>query len=249
MTEKTVVCIKWGNKPYTAEWINRLYRGVSRHLSPPFNFVAFTDETDGLEPAIEARDINTLTFAPELCGIWWKLAVLHPDAKLKGTCLFLDLDTVIVDDINPFFSYPGEFCIIRNWIAWRKTIFRPLPKIFGSSVYRYVAGGYPEAAETFLRDPQTAQDRTKYSTEQVFMTHAIGADKATWWPVKWVKSYKYHLRPPFPLNWVMAPKIPKGARILNLSGEPKQEDAINIGLQRGWHRRILPMPQLAEHWK
>ena len=29
--EKTVVCLKWGNDPYSTEWVNRLYRGVKRH--------------------------------------------------------------------------------------------------------------------------------------------------------------------------------------------------------------------------
>lgn len=51
-TEKTIVCLKWGNTLYSPEWVNRLYRGVKRHLTPPFNFVCFTDETAGLDPGI-----------------------------------------------------------------------------------------------------------------------------------------------------------------------------------------------------
>ena len=246
---KTVVCLKWGRNVYNAEYVNRLYRAVARHLSPPFNFVCFTDEPEGMESAIEARDITSLTFAPELQGIWWKLAVMHPDAKLSGgRCLFLDLDTVVVDDLNCFFTHTGQFCIIRNWIAWRKKIFRPWPKIFGSSVFRFEAGAHPEAAEVFIKDPANALNRDKFSTEQVFMTHAIGAENATWWPYPWIKSYKYHMRPPFPLNWVKTPQIPAGAKILNLSGHPKQEQAINEGVRRSWHRRILPMPELKKHW-
>ena len=249
MTQKTVVCLKWGSGPYSAEWVNRLYRGVRRHLAPPFNFVCFTDEPEGMEPAIEARDIQSLTFEPPLCGIWWKLAVLHPDAKLQGQCLFLDLDNLIVGDLNDFFTYPGEFCVIHNWISWRKTILRPRPDIFNSSAYRFHAGAHPEAAELFLRDPAAAQDKSRFSTEQAFMTHAIGAERATWWPPEWVRSYKYDIRPPFPLNWVMTPKIPTGARVLALTGQPKPNEAIERGDTRGWHRRTLPMPALAEHWQ
>lgn len=218
-------------------------------MSLPFRFVCFTDNPAGIVPEVETRDIRTLSFTPDIQGIWWKLAVLHPKAQLDGTCLFLDLDTVIVDDIDCFFTHPGRFCVIRNWIAWRKAILRPYPKIFGSSVFRFAAGAHPEAAEMFMQDPQKAQDRRLYSTEQVFMTHAIGAENATWWDSAWVKSYKYHLRPPFPLNWVVAPKIPRGAKILNLSGRPKQQEAIEHGICAGWHRRILPMPELREHWK
>ena len=87
---KTVVCLKWGDL-YSAEYVNKLYRGVCRHLSPPFSFVAFVDDATGLDEGIEARDINALTFAPQLCNIWWKLAIMHPAANLRGSCLFLDL--------------------------------------------------------------------------------------------------------------------------------------------------------------
>lgn len=249
MSEKTIVCLKWGYALYTTEWINRLYRGMKRHLSPPFNFVAFTDETAGLEPAIEARDINSLTFAPELKGIWWKLAVLHPDAKLHGTCMFIDLDSVIVGGLDELFAHPGEFCVLRNWISWRKTILRPQPHIFNSSLYRFRAGAHPEAVEAFLRAPAAAQDKAKFSTEQKFMTHAIGVKNATWLPPQWIRSYKYDLRPPFPLNYLHPPKLPPQAKIITFTGKPKPEQAITTGDTRGWHRRTLPMPELSPHWE
>ena len=246
--QKTVICLKWGNAPYTAEWVNRLYRGVVRHLSPPFNFVAFTDDTDGLDPAIEARDINALTFAPELCGIWWKLAVLHPDAKLTGTCLFLDLDTVITGSLDDFFTYPGKLCIIHNWIERRKMIFRRRPLNGNSSVYRFSAGAHPEAADTFLRDPQAAQDKTKFSTEQIFMTRVVGLENITWWPEEWVRSFKRHAHPVYPLNKFLAPKIPLGCRILAFHGKPNPDDAI-AGINCGGRKHSLPMPELTQYWR
>ena len=248
---KTVVCLKWGRNVYNAEYVNRLYRAVARHLSPPFNFVCFTDETEGMESAIEARDITSLTFAPELQGIWWKLAVMHPDAKLSegGRCLFLDLDNIIVSDLECFFNYKQEsFCVIHNWINWRKLIFRARPKIFNSSVFRFQAGAYPQVAELFMKNPTEALNRKKFSTEQSFMTHAIGAENAAWWPHEWVKSYKYHMRPPFPLNLIKTPTIPRNAKILCLTGYPKPHQAIAEGAKSGWHRRILPMPELKKHW-
>ncbi|SMN11018.1 PMID: 11481431 [uncultured Candidatus Thioglobus sp.] len=246
--KKTVVCLKWGRNFYNAEYVNRLYRAVARHLSAPFRFICFTDEFAGLESVVEARDIEMLTFTPELRGIWWKLAVMHPDAKLSGRCLFLDLDNIIVDDINDFFAYPGNFCAIHNWINWRKTVFRPRPNIFNSSVFRFEASAHPEVAEMFMKNPQDAQNRKKYSTEQVFMTHAIGAKNAEWWPSTWVKNYKYDMRPPFPLNWIKTPQIPVGAKILCLTGYPKPHQAIAEGAKSGWHRRSLPMPELSQHW-
>lgn len=249
--QKTVVCLKWGRGVYDAEYVNRLYRAVARHLRPPFSFVCFTDDAEGLEPSVEARDIETLTFAPELSDIWWKLAVMHPDANLSGRCLFLDLDNIITGDLNCFFDYAEaekRFCVIYNWINWRKLIFRARPKIFNSSVFCFEAGAYPQAAELFMKDTATAKNRAMFSTEQAFMTHAIGVQNATWWPHEWVRSYKYHSRPPFPLNWIKTPTIPRGAKILCLTGYPKPHEAIAEGDKRGGHRRTLPMPELKKYW-
>lgn len=246
--EKTVVCLKWGPPPYSADWINRLYRGVKRNLTPPFRFVAFTDETEGLEPAIEARDIDLLSFTPRICNFWWKLALPHPDAGLSGRCLFLDLDNVIVGSLDGFFDHPGEFCVIRNWINRRKRVLRTWPRIFNSSVYRFEAGAHPELAEAFIADPDRAEDKRFYTTEQRFMTEQIGAERATWWPYEWVRSYKYDMRPPFPLNWFRPPQIPPGARILCLTGYPKPHQAISEGARGALHRRMLPMPELQQYW-
>ena len=244
--DKTVVCLKWGTGPYTSEWVNRLYRGVCRHLSPPFRFVCFTDDTADLSPQIEARNINALSFSPVLTGIWWKLAVTHPKADLTGNCLFLDLDIIILDDLDVFFTHPGEFCMIHNWIEWRKTLFRRRPFIGNSSVFRFVAGREAQISEIFLSNPEQAN--RDFPTEQAFMTFAAGKDRVVWWPENWVRSYKRHCLRNFPLNWIMRPKIPKGTRILAFHGRPKPDEAIRGYCHRP-HKSALPLPLLAKHWQ
>ena len=241
MTEKTVVCMKWGNKPYTAEWINRLYRGVARHLSPPFNFVAFTDETEGLEPAIEARPLRLLDFDPAITGMARKLALMHPQAELRGTCLFLDLDIVITGPLDDFFTYPGKMCIIHNWIERRKMIFRRRPLNGNSSVYRFEAGAYPQALAKFLAD-------TSVRPNQAFLTRAVGLENITWWPEEWVRSFKRHCLPIYPLNHFLTPKIPRGCRILAFHGQPNPHTAM-AGINCGGYKHSLPMPVLAQYWR
>ncbi len=245
--EKTIICLKWGDA-YDSEYVNRMYRAAMRNLSPPFRFVCWTDNPAGLETGIEARDIEQLTFAPELRDIWWKLAVSHPKAGLQGRCLFLDLDVIIVDKLDSFFELPGRFCALRNWISWRKTILRPAPIIFNSSVFCFEAGEWGQVAEMFMRDPNHAKDRKQFSTEQVFMTHAVGAENAEWFPREWVQHYKYDMRPQFPLNWVVKPRIPQGTKIICMTGYPKPHQAVTEGAKGGWHRRMLPMPELRKYW-
>lgn len=248
MSEKTVVCLKWGKNLYDVEWVNRLYRSVARHITPPFNFVCFTDEAEGLEPAIDARDIHSLTIQPELSGIWWKLAVLHPVANLKGSCLFLDLDVVITDSLDDFFTYPGRFCMIHNWIERRKQIFRPRPLIGNSSTFRFTAGQEFHVVDQFLADPARAKNHSIYVTEQAFMTQAVGLEHIKWWPEKWVRSFKRHCLPIYPLNKWTVPKIPTDCRILAFHGNPKINEVI-AGVNCGGRKHCLPMPELEKYWQ
>ncbi|HIG37520.1 MAG TPA: glycosyltransferase, partial [Oceanospirillaceae bacterium] len=80
--------MKWGTL-YSADYVNRLYAMVSRHLSLDFNMVCFTDDPTGIIPDIDcypipAMDIRTDT--PE--RMWKKLSTFKADLYgLQGTAL------------------------------------------------------------------------------------------------------------------------------------------------------------------
>jgi len=46
-----VVCVKFGTK-YGADYVNKLYFGVKKHLSVAHTFTCFTEDPTGLDPAI-----------------------------------------------------------------------------------------------------------------------------------------------------------------------------------------------------
>lgn len=247
MTEKTVVCLKWGTwgGGYGHEYVNRLLRGVSRHLTD-FKFICFTDDPHGIDPGIEVRDIQTLPLPPQQHYVHCKLALSHPDAGLTGNCLFLDLDVIVCGGLEDFFTYPGRYCIIRNWIERRKTILRARPLIGNSSVFRFKAGEWPNLVEKYLQDPICGLN----VPGQKFMTQAVGVENITWWPEEWVRSFKYHCRPIFPMNYTTRPRIPQGTRILVFHGFPKMPEVIEGYDGNGkWHRKTLPMPEISEYWK
>ena len=116
-TPVNVLTLKWGTL-YTADYVNRIFAGVKRHLSRPFRFVCVTDDPAGLADGIE-----TVAF-PEKPD-WFRLNARYPGwpsiyvkllvfengfAGLKGPTLFLDIDQIITGDLDCFFDYkPGEF--------------------------------------------------------------------------------------------------------------------------------------------
>jgi len=118
MESVNVLCLKWGDR-YGPEYVNILFRAVSRNLKRPFRFHCCTDNPTGLDPVIE---IIPFPVNPGIRRGWpdilVKLAILRDGfGSLQGPTLFLDLDVAITGALDPFFDYkPGEFCIIHNWV-------------------------------------------------------------------------------------------------------------------------------------
>lgn len=257
MDTVNILTLKWGTL-YPSEYVNRLYRGVKANLHRPFRFVCVTDNPAGLIDDIQAVDFpapppemkNTYTydFWP---NIYIKLCVFRPGfADLKGTTLFLDIDQIITGSLDQFFDYcPGEFCIIRNWIELRKQIFRSIPLCGNSSCFRFEADGrFAYVYEKFIKEIDFALDKTRFSTEQLYMTHAVGVDKIKFWPDNFVRSFKRSCTWPWPLNHFLMPRFNPDTGILCFHGNPSPEEAI-VGF-RGRHLNTWtrPCPWVAELW-
>lgn len=244
-----IICLKWG-KLYSAEYVNRLYRGVKTHLHRPFRFVCVTDDPSGL---VDSIDVEPIPLKPEGMkfqgwynswpNIFIKLLVFKQGfAKLDGPTLFLDIDQIVVGDLDCFFDYkPGKFCIIRNWVEWRKTIFRKIPFCGNSSCFRFDAGESSDYIyRTFMREIEDALDDRLYTTEQAYMTHAVGSENVNFWPENYVRSFKRSCVWPWPLNHFFVPRLPEDTRILCFHGSPNPEQAIEG--YRGRHLNTWTRP-------
>ena len=253
-----VLTLKWGAL-YPADYVNRIYAGVKRHLRRPFRFVCVTDNPAGLAEGIEAVAFPTKpdwlvpnARYPGWPNIYVKLLVFENGfANLKGPTLFLDIDQIITGDLDCFFDYkPGAFCIIRNWVAFRKRIFRKVPFCGNSSVFRFDAGEKSHYIfETFKGESADAMNPAKYGTEQEYMTHAVGFDKVNFWPESFVRSFKRTCAWPWPLNHFLMPRLKKDTHILCFHGTPSPEQAI-AGFRGskhldGWTR---PAPWVKNLW-
>jgi hypothetical protein len=240
---QTIVCMRWGDR-FPVDYVNRLYRGVMRNVTRPTRFIAFTDDTAGLDSGIEPREIPEIRLpATGLGGSpWRKLALWSPKIGLDGDFLFLDLDVVIVGGLDAFFDFePGKLAIVRDWSA-RET--------GNSSVMRLPAGGAPHLVERFEADP--LGKRRAYSNEQAYLSREAGLPLA-FWPTEWAPGFKAMMLPRFPLNLFKDVTLPAGARIVVFTGHPRPHEAL-AGEWRasGWKRiykRVRPVSWLAAHWK
>jgi hypothetical protein len=211
-------------------------------LRGDFRFVCLTDRSEGIRPEVECLPIPDLKLPEGLPERGWKkLTTFEADLHgLQGTALFLDLDVVIVDSIDCFFEHPGEFLIIHDWKRpWRVT--------GNSSVYRFKIGAHADVLAQF-RATQ-AEVRKTFRNEQAYLSDVLHKQgKLTYWPGDWCASYKYHCIPRWPLNYLLEPAIPAGARILIFHGEVNPPDALEGRRNRAF-RFVRRAPWIAEHWR
>lgn len=241
-----VITLKWGSR-YGAEYVNRLAAAVRRNITGPVTIVCFTDDDQGIEPDVHVYPIPEIDLPSRAFVTGWrKLCLFRTDLPIEGECLFLDLDIVITGPLDDFFSYePGRIPIIHNWLATHKTWFRKRPQVGNSSVFRFMANQCGFVWEQFHNEKEWAF--ANFQPPQTYLTHCI-RPKMCYWPEHWVRSFKRHCQPAFPLNLLNTPHLPEDASIIVFHGKPDPEDVINGYRGRKIHHGCRPTPWVAEHW-
>jgi hypothetical protein len=250
-----VICMKWGAM-YGPEYVNFLRAGVGRHLKRPFRFVCFTDDASGLRDDVQALPLPELGLPAGQSDLRWrKLAVFRKELfGLRGTTLFLDLDLVIVDSLEPFFEAPGRFLIIRDDDLFRRKPLRSLNpqrdrflhSVGNSSVFRYEIGAHDYILDAYVADPLAAAQA--YEISQQFQSAQLAAHgHLDYWPKGWCVSFKNDCVPRGLKSYLADPVVPDGAHIVVFAGTPKMGDVL-AGGGHTWHRRIGDVRWLHQAW-
>lgn len=251
-----VVCMKWGSM-YGPEYVNNLRAAVKRHLARPHRFVCFTDDGSGLSPDVEVMPLPELGLPEGQRDLRWrKLAVFREDLyDLKGTTLFLDLDLVVVDTLEPFFTHPGRFLIIRDDDLFRAKPLRRLNpsrdrflhSVGNSSVFRFEIGQHRYILDAYVADPKGAAAR--YEISQQFQSAQLAAHgDLAYWPRGWCVSFKNDCVPRGVASYLSDPAIPAGAKIVVFAGAPKMSEVLEGGGHK-WYRRIGNIDWLRREWR
>lgn len=132
------VCCVWvrANVPYGVEYVLKLRAMVSRHLSRPHRFVCLTDRPEQLPT------VDTVRIVPHrsLFGWWAKIELFNKAHGFSGRMLYLDLDTLIVNDLAPIVDYPAEFALVPHAGTFNGKDGLTVVKKFNSSVMVWDAG-------------------------------------------------------------------------------------------------------------
>jgi len=235
-----IICMKWGNK-YGAEYVNKLYKMISRNLNRSFKLTCFTDDSSNILPSINIKPLPFLDLPKNIPERGWnKLSTLQDGlGGLEGDVLFLDLDVVIIDSIDELFDHPAEFLIIQDVKLKSKLIGN-------SSVYRFRVGEHQNILDKFINNFEVVKNT--HRNEQAYLSTEINnKGLLNFWPTEWCPSFKYHCMQPWPINYFKDASIPDGAKIIIFHGHPEPHEAIE-GVTQKWYRYVRPTHWIKNYW-
>ena len=237
--------MKWGNK-YPPSYVNRLYGMVQRNLSIKHRFICFTDNTDGLSQKVESMPLPELgvSIPVNVPGKWRKTALWQKNLfGLQGIAVFIDLDSVIVDKIDDFFTLgkPNDVILTRNWL-------KPFRNLGQTTLFRFPVGEHSYIHEDFIKEPQAIADSHQF--EQHYVTSQIKDSRSPqpllFWPEKWVRHYRVHcLGNNYLRRYFQPAKLPPGSRVIAFPGVPNPEESMH----GTWNNKQKKHPRIGEHMK
>lgn len=251
METVTVVCLKWGDV-YSPEYVNNLYSMVNRNISLPFRFICFTENSQDIREEVEIWPLPEFEEPPweyaRYCPAWRKLALFKKGlAGIQGKVLFLDLDVVVMNNIDCFFSFSDKLAIIENW-------YQPGRLVGQASAICFTAGQEEFLLQHYLDDP--LQVLKSYRTEQAYITGHLGVERFDYFPEDWCISFKMHCMPSGLARFFSAKVTePKKAKVVVFHGRPNPPDAIRgewgkaLPWYKKWYKRVEPLSWVAEHWR
>lgn len=242
---QTIICMKWGER-YPADYANRLWSMIERNTARPTRLVCYTDDTHGLNPAVEAHPLPPIKLPPPFSRLpWRKISLWAPTLPgISGDVLFLDLDLVITGGLDDFFDFEPDktFCVIENWTQMGSGIGN-------TSVYRFRVGAHSYLFDTLEQRPEDAYLR--YPNSQTYISRTIR--EKTFWPRHWCESFKHTLMPRWPLNFVQTTPLPQQTKVVAFTGKPDPDEARDGRWECPWYKKVYkhvrPTPWIADHWR
>lgn len=162
----TIVTVFKSGPYWWPEYVYRLRDAVARNLTVPHRFVCLSDielECDTV-PLITMPNIDNKTF-----GVWWKMQLWRPENNLTGRTLFVDIDTLIVDDFVDVIQACRGHPFLMSHDPWKG------PAV-ACSALMYWEGDHSDLWHTWCDDTkhiiqtyQTAQDRKLRGAQQAFV--------------------------------------------------------------------------------
>lgn len=221
---------------YGPEYVLNLWRGARQHSQKGFDFYVFTDNVKQ-HPQDLGWNFIKLPNHSNIDGFkpwWYKLEIFDAANGISGNNLYFDLDVVIVNNIDDFWTWqPAEFRICQDFNrAFSKQVSHS-----NSSVMAWRDSSLDVLHKKFAANMQFTVH--KYRGDQDFI-HDEYKDRSVWWPTEWAMSWKWEIkgggliRPHGEYKTDKRYIIPVDTRLIVCHGKPNPHEITE--LQHIWHK-------------
>ena len=221
------VCVYYGTK-YSLDYVQVLYNMVHKHLTIPHKFICFSDHVKPQK--ILKGDIEFRKFRFHDYNGWWnKMQLFSEEAELRGPCLYMDLDVVIMKNINELATFGDDmtFGVIND--------FNIATKEYNSSIMKF----NNEVATDIIWKPflQKKGDMMKLQGDQNAMSRLVkDSPYLKVMPDEWTFSYKWHNRekPRFhKTEWTF--ELVPTAKVVVFHGRPWPHESDQNWVKENWN--------------
>ena len=229
-----ILCLKHGDK-YSADYVNKLYYGVTKNLTIPHKFYCLTDNANNINSNVQILELPQI----DVTGWWYKPYIFSKNIPLQGTILYIDLDVVITGSLDKLFSYhPLSFCIIRDF----NRVLRPSYNKFNSSVMKFPHGQLDKVWQKFFYHYKTLVKKIPGDQDFIFQEQK---NEAIFFPNEWIMSWKWEIRK----NRKFAPGGLRGSRKLATIEDVRPPEECCIAVFHGDpNPHLCDDPYIKETW-
>lgn len=224
MASLTITTHWWGDK-YGAEYVQRLARGVRRHLSQPCKFVVITDDMERGVAAMVNEPIDAVWPIEDIeltkvQGCFARLRLFDPNWQMKrgltGRIVSIDLDCVVTGSLDELFCRADPFLILKGANA-----VNPCP--YNGSVWMLRAGYRPDVWAGFSLEAAAQMQFYAFPDDQAWFHHKMPNENGY---EAGPRSGVYAFKKP---GWPKGDDLPKGARLVCFPGsrDPGQFKNLN----------------------
>lgn len=210
--------LKTGGDTYDHRYVNTLAANIRKNVSLKFNLAVLTDNSDGLNPNLVDEIIP---LKHNYHGWWSKIELFRPDI-FTGRVFYMDLDTVVVNNIDEMVKFNSMFAGIRD--LYHHTFLQTGVMSWDSAHNHQLYEDFVPRSKMIMA--QYREGDAKWIRENLYNYDYLPDE----FPGR-IVSYKAHC-----LNKSTGDvKIPKDASIVCFHGKPRPHTVTHPTITAHWH--------------
>lgn len=208
--------LRTGGEVYNKNYVNALAKSLKQNITVDHEIVCLTNDSTGFSKNID----RTIPLIHDWPTWWGKIELFKPDQFSTDSVFYLDLDTIIIDNVDDIVSYDGDFCGLRDFYALHS---------LGSGVM----GWKPKKCEyiytNFIKKSRDIISSYKAGDQKWIDENKPSIEYLQDIYCNQIISYKRHCVKP---NGLI--EIPKNAKIICFHGNPRPHTVNDPSISKYW---------------